>query len=143
MTSKKPRGRRTPPPCAEFHEDDGIDPRRYFRAAESNRQAGRKTLQLCRQVQEALNYQLAGDDGDDLLTLFQVVEVRPAPDQSQLLAIVQPAVPLGNPVDPREVLDRLAGASGRLRAGVAAAITRKRAPKLLFQVAAASQEGQR
>ena len=143
MTSKKPQGRRTPPLCAEFGEDDGVDPRRYFRAAESSRQTGRKTLQLCTQVQKALNYLLAGDNGDELLALFQVVDVRPAPDQSQLLAIVQPAAPLGVAVDPREVLSRLADASGRLRAGVAAAITRKRAPKLLFQIAAAPQESQR
>ncbi|HUY89119.1 MAG TPA: hypothetical protein VMV10_10320 [Pirellulales bacterium] len=141
MTSKKPRGRRAPPLCAEFHEDDGVDPREFFRAGKPTRKAGRKTLQLCSQVQDALNYLLAGDSRDELLALFQVAEVRPAPDASQLLVIVEPAVPLAAPVDPREILDRLAGVSGRLRAGVAAAITRKRAPKLLFRIAAASCEG--
>lgn len=145
MTSKKPRERRSPPLCAEMREDDGVDPREFFRAGKPGRKAGgkasRKTLQLCSQVQEALNYLLAGDGGDELLTQFQVVAVSPAPDASQLLAIVEPAVPLEAPIDPREVLARLTGAAGRLRAGVAAAITRKRAPKLLFQIAAASNEG--
>lgn len=140
MTSKKPRGRRTPPLCAQFCEDDGVDPREFFRADSSNRRAGRKTLHLCSQVQEALNYLLAGDGGDELLTLFYAADVRPAPDASQLLIVVEPAVPLAAQVDPREVLDHLAGAAGRLRAGVAAAITRKRAPKLLFQVALARRE---
>jgi ribosome-binding factor A len=139
MTSKKPRRRQTPL-CAELHEDDGVDPRAFFRAGKTGRKAGRKTLQLCSQVQDALNYLLAGDSRDELLALFQVVEVRAAPDASQLLVIVQPAVQLAAPVDLREILDRIASASGRLRSGVAAAITRKRAPKLLFQVVGAPAE---
>lgn len=140
MTSKQPYRRRTPPHCAELHEDDGADPREFFRAGNPRRKAGRKTLQLCSQVQDALNYLLSGESRDELLALFQVAEVRPAPDASQLLAILEPAVPLAAPLDPREVLHRLAAHAGRLRAGVAAAITRKRAPKLLFQIAAAPRE---
>jgi ribosome-binding factor A len=141
MTSKKPRRRSAPPPCAELHEDDGVDPRAFFRAGKAARKTSRKTLQLCSQVQDALNYLLADDGNDELLELFRVAEVRPAPDASQLLVIVQPAMHLTVPLDPREVLGCLARASGRLRSGVAAAITRKRAPKLLFQLAGASAEG--
>ena len=130
MSSQKPRGRRLPPLCAEVHEDDGVDPREFFRSSKQGRdargKAPRKTLQLCSQVQEALNYLLAGDGGDELLALLHVVEVRPAPDASQLLAIVEPAVPLAAPVEPREALAQLASAAGRLRSGVAAAITRAR-----------------
>jgi ribosome-binding factor A len=140
MTSKKPRKRPAPPLCAEIHEDDGVDPRAFFRAGRTGRKAPRKTLQLCRQVQDALNYLLADDGNDELLELFRVAEVRPAPDASQLLVIVQPAMQLTVPLDPREVLGCLARASGRLRSGVAAAITRKRAPKLLFQVVGAPAE---
>jgi ribosome-binding factor A len=134
MASKKPSGRRAPPLCSELHEDDGVDPREFFRAGKPSRRADRKTLQLCSQVRDALSYLLAGDSGDELLALFQVREVRPAPDASQLLVIVQPVVQSAEPVDPMEILQRLHSASGRLRAGVAAAITRKRAPKLLYQV---------
>jgi ribosome-binding factor A len=141
MTSKKPRRRPAPPLCAEIHEDDGVDPRAFFRAGKIDRKAGRKTLQLCSQVQDALNYLLAADSRDELLAMFRVAEVRAAPDASQLLVIVQPAVQLAAPVDLREILDRIASASGRLRSGVAAAITRKRAPKLLFQVVGAPAEG--
>jgi ribosome-binding factor A len=140
MTSKKPRKRPAPPLCAEIHEDDGVDPRAFFRAGRTGRKAGRKTLQLCSQVQNALDYLLTGDSHDELLALFRVVEVRAAPDASQLLVIVQPAVQLAAPVDLREILDRLASVSGRLRSGVAAVITRKRAPKLLFQVVGAPAE---
>ena len=74
MTSKKPRKRPAPPLCAEIHEDDGVDPRAFFRAGRTGRKAGRKTLQLCSQVQNALDYLLTGDSHDELLALFRVVE---------------------------------------------------------------------
>lgn len=134
MTSRKPSGRRAPPLCSELHDDDGVDPREFFRAGKPGRKTDRKTLQLCSQVRDALNYLLPGDSGGELLALFQVAEVRPAPDASQLLVIVQPAVIPAEPVDPRAVLELLRNANGRLRSGVAAAITRKRAPRLLFHV---------
>jgi ribosome-binding factor A len=66
---------------------------------------------------------------------LRVVAVRPAPDASQLLVVVAAAI-AGQPLDADRVLARLAAASGRLRSEVAAAITRRRAPKLLFQFAA-------
>jgi ribosome-binding factor A len=142
MTSKKSQRRPAPPLRSEFHDvtnygDDGVDPREFFRQGKPHRRgADRKTLQLCSQVRDALNYLLGGDSADELLALFQVAEVRPAPDASQLLVVVFPAVQLAAPIDAGEILGRLLTASGRLRAGVAAAITRKRAPKLLFQVIA-------
>jgi ribosome-binding factor A len=143
MTSNKPFKRRLPPLCSELHDDDGVDPREFFRQGKPRRKAGRKTLQLCNQVRDTLNYLLSGDSADDLLALFQVADVRPAPDASQLLVVVFPAVQLAEPLDHSEILDRLTAASGRLRAGVAAAITRKRAPKLLFQAidTPAAEEG--
>jgi ribosome-binding factor A len=81
-----------------------------------------------------LNYLLSDDGGDELLALFHVADVRPAPDASQLLVVIYPAVLPETPVDVHAVLERLRSANGRLRAGVAGAITRKSAPKLLFQV---------
>jgi ribosome-binding factor A len=60
------------------------------------------------------------------------VSVTPAPDASQLLVLVAPAVQ-GSCLDPNTVAMKLAAATGRLRSEVATAITRKRAPKLLFQ----------
>lgn len=138
MNSKQPRRRPWPPLCAEVRPEDGVDPRDFFRTGKRVRRPARKTLQLCSQVRDTLNYLLAGDGEDELLALFQVAEVRPAPDASQLLVVVEPAVQPDKPINPQEVLAHLSAASGRLRAGVAAAITRKRAPKLLFQLADAS-----
>lgn len=92
MTSKKPLRRHAPPLCSELNDDDGVDPRQFFRQGKPGRNAGRKTLQLCSQVRDTLNYMLGGESGDDLLALFQVAEVRPAPDASQLLVVVYPAL---------------------------------------------------
>lgn len=85
------------------------------------RQYERKTQQLCRQVQRALNLALGGGD------LF-VEEVSPAPDCGHLL--VQVAIPHGLPVE--DVVLALSRETPRLRAEVASAITRKRAPELFF-----------
>lgn len=93
----------------------------------------RKDLQLCRQVGEALHL-LLGDCGDDLLRDLHVVTVLPAPDATQLLVVVG-ASPGETPHRAAAVLERLQARSGILRAGVAAAITRKRAPALVFEYA--------
>lgn len=93
----------------------------------------RKDLQLCRQVAERLQLVL-GDCRDDLLRDLHVVQVVPAPDATQLLVIVgvDPGTALP---DPAEVHARLRDKAGFLRAEVARAITRKRAPALLFEIA--------
>jgi ribosome-binding factor A len=104
---------------------DGGDPARSCRGH-------RKALQLCRQVADTLGLVLSGECDDDVLRSLQVVTVAPAPDASQLLVIVAPAL-AEERLEPAEVLTRLAACSGRLRSEVAAAITRKRAPRLAFQ----------
>lgn len=94
---------------------------------------GRKTLQLCRQVERTLNYILAGECDDDVLRDFTVVGVEPAPDASRMLVTVSPS--LGSSFDLPVVLEHFERASGMLRSFVAAAIHRKRAPELTFRVA--------
>jgi ribosome-binding factor A len=132
--------------CAEFSDGDGIDSHSRVRPApggphsRSSPRVGvdRKALQLCHQVAETLEEVLA-DCGDGLLQALRVVDVEPAPDASRLLVTVA--------VDglPREELDlglvhkHLAHASGHLRSEVATAITRKRAPVLVYRLAAAPE----
>jgi len=86
-----------------------------------DRHSQRRAWQFCRQVQRALNLALADEN------LF-VDEVSPAPDCGRLL--VRVFVPDDRPV--AEVIDALRRESPRLRAEVASAITRKRAPELSF-----------
>jgi len=87
-----------------------------------------KALQLCRQVQRALNLALAAGSADEGLNDLFVEEVRPAPDCGHLLVHV--AVPAGRAL--ADALRGLARHGARLRSEVAAAITRKRAPALSF-----------
>lgn len=91
----------------------------------------RKDLQLCRQVADTLQLVL-GDCGDDCLRDLHVVRVVPAPDASQLLVIVG-SPPGETPAEPRAVMERLQARAPAFRAEVARAITRKRAPALLFE----------
>ena len=119
------------PLCGELHPDDGLDPTEFFRPRRKLDSSRRKTRQLCHQVAETLSLVLSGEFDDELREL-RIVSVTPAPDASQLLVLVAPAV-AGNNLNPDAVLAKLGLASARLRSEAAAAITRRRAPKLLFQ----------
>jgi len=119
--------------CGEIHEDDGIDPRRFFKTRERRKKPDRKTRQLCRQVAETLTLVLSGECRDELLQSLYVVAVEPAPDSSRLMVTVR-GDSLGRDGDTRRILERLSEEAGRLRCEVARAITRKRAPQLAFQV---------
>ena len=119
--------------CGEIHEDDGVDPRDFFKAGRIHKKADRKAKQLCRQVAETLDQILSGETKDDVLSGLRVSDVVPAPDSSRLL------VTLCADCEPsafnREVVEqRLAHYKGRLRSEVAAAVTRRKAPMLVFNV---------
>lgn len=131
MTRKRSSKRKMQPLCGELHPDDGIDPKEFFRPTRKQMGNHRKADQLCHQVAETLSSVLSGER-DDALRDLRVVAVRPAPDASQLLVLVAPVV-VDNATDPHVVATKLTAAAGRLRSEVAAAITRRRAPKLLFQ----------
>ncbi|APW61423.1 hypothetical protein [Paludisphaera borealis] len=96
----------------------------------------RKTMQLCHQVAVTLDEVLA-ECGDPLLHGLHVVDVEPSPDVSRLLVILAPDD--GEPVDGPDALHRveahLSRASGHLRGEIAQAITRKRAPALVYHLA--------
>jgi ribosome-binding factor A len=110
---------------------DGLDPRLEHRGGGPGKVA-RKTLQLCGQVARTIEVVLA-EQPDDTLRDLHVVSVVPAPDESRLLVTVGPLTPSA-PFDPVAVMAHLQAASAHLRAEVAAAITRRRAPGLAFQV---------
>jgi ribosome-binding factor A len=117
--------------CGELRDDDCVDPREYFKPA-ANHGRQRKTRQLCSQVAQALALILSGEFDDDLLLGLTVLAVEPAPNESQLLVTLQSDA--AQPHEREAVLARLVQATGFLRAEVAAAITRKRAPQLIFRV---------
>jgi ribosome-binding factor A len=126
--------RRLPRPFADeaeredFLELSGRPPSSHERGG-----AGRKTLQLCSQVADTLNHVLSGQR-DDVLRDLQVMSVVPAPNASQLLVTVYPVSAADTTFDDEEIQGHLLAAVGRLRGEVAASITRKKTPKLLFQI---------
>jgi ribosome-binding factor A len=98
------------------------------------RKENHKALQLCRQVQRAIA--LALPEGDEVLGDLYIAEVTPAPDAGHLLVHVM--IPVR--VSIVDALKRLEEFAPRLRAEVARAITRKRAPEISF-IPCSSQEG--
>ena len=118
--------------CGEIRPEDGMDPRDFAKKPRPPK-GDRKVRQLCSQVAETLSLVLSGECSDEMLHNLEVVAVDPAPNASQLLVTVRSAE-AAETVDPAEVSACLASIAGRLRCEVASAITRKRAPKLLFRV---------
>lgn len=124
---------------------DGGD---FFRRS-ADRKADQKARQLCRQVYRTLTVALPGL-GDAALQDLTVIAVDPAPDAGHLLVTVSPGSPDhgddeqetvgnnggrdGSSSGGLDLLARLSGAAGRLRAEVARDIVRKRAPELSFRV---------
>jgi ribosome-binding factor A len=94
----------------------------------SARQAQRKAQQFCRQVQRALNLALAESNAGEGINGLFVEDVSPAPDCGRLLVHV--LIPADHSV--ADAIGALRRDTPRLRAEVARAITRKRAPDLAF-----------
>ncbi len=90
----------------------------------------RKARQLCEEVRRTLEFALDWECDDDLLAELWIAAVDPAPDASRLRVSIE--IPPGR--DPVAVLERLDRMRPRLRAEVARAVTRKRAPDFFFAV---------
>jgi ribosome-binding factor A len=119
--------------CGDLHDDDGIDPRLFFDKRNRNRKTNPKTEQLCRQAAETLCQLFDGELGDERLAVLRVDSVQPAPDASRLLVTLS-ANCAPDEFDRAAIEDRLRAATGRLRSAVAGAITRRKAPGLVFVV---------
>lgn len=131
--------------CAQLGEEDGEDPHSLKRRV-SHRNKGtsdptrsrrfqRKACQLARQVAETLDEVLA-DCGDEILRGLRVTTVAPYPDASRLMVTVAPVDgQLAPATGPNDVIEHLGRANGHLRYEIAAAVTRKRTPILLYRLA--------
>lgn len=120
--------------CGQIHDDDGVDRREFFKSGKSHSDKKcRKAARLCSQVSETLGLVLAGEFDDELIHNLQVVSVESASDGAQLLVTVRADLP-ENALDQEQLAQRLARVEGRLRCEIAAAITRKRVPRLVFYI---------
>ena len=141
--NQRPSRREMRAVCGEIGTEDGVDPRELAKArlrkrlkratGPTARAVDPKALRLGKQAAETLAAVLAGDSGDEVLRALRVASVAPAPDASRLLVTLTP-MPPADQLAPALILDRLTRASGWLRTELAAAITRKRAPTLAFQL---------
>jgi ribosome-binding factor A len=121
--------------CGEIQDDDGLDPRQFFRnRSRSCDKRDRKAQQLCRQVQQTPSLVLGGEFADEVLQSLFVESVVPAPNASQLLVTVSAADGSENAVESGLILQKQEQVSGQLRSEVAAAITRKKTRRLVFRV---------
>jgi ribosome-binding factor A len=106
---------------------------RRFTASDRPPRVDRKTLQLCRQIADTLNYVLSGELNDDVLRNVYVDSVQPAPDASRLMVSVALIDP--NDATPADkVLHRLGLWSPRIRSEVAQSIHRRKTPELSYCV---------
>jgi ribosome-binding factor A len=113
--------------AAELGGEDGGDPAEFHtKPWNAPKQAGRKGKQLCGQVKDAMLVALAGC-ADEVLQGLGVVSVEPAPHTGRLRVLVAAE-------DRTAAESALARAAGFLRSEVAAAICRRHAPELLFEV---------
>jgi ribosome-binding factor A len=131
MPERRPSKKRLRALCAEISAEDGTDPRDWLKGLHGPKPDRRKARQLCAQAAEALTLLLA-DASDDILRGLDVAGVEPSPDTSQLLVTVRPMP--GTTADSAAILAALSCAAGRLRSEVASAITRRRAPLLIYRV---------
>lgn len=91
---------------------------------------GHKDRQLCRQVFDALNLALAEYD-DPILDSLVLDSVTPAPSASRVQVLF---VPANDQVDLEAALAKLEDIASELRAEVAAEVSRRKVPELVFRV---------
>ena len=91
---------------------------------------GHKDLQVCRQVFDALTYALAELD-DPMIDELVLVSVAPAPSAARMQVTLAPS---RAGLDLGEALARLHDAAPDLREEVAAELTRRRVPELVFRI---------
>lgn len=130
MTSRKRKNHSLRALCAQFYPDDGVDPRTSTRhGADDRSKPDRKLRQLCQQVAHTLQLALGALPHAEMLAGVYVEKVVPGPHAGRLRAVV--TVP--DPQRRAEIAHTFAEHSRRLRSEVATAITRRRAPELVFE----------
>ena len=94
-----------------------------------------KDLQLCRQVSDALAFALAEID-DPVIDDLVLASVVPAPSASRVLVTL---VPTRADIDKDVALDCVRERADELREEVAAEVTRRRVPELVFRIGYADE----
>jgi ribosome-binding factor A len=126
MSRRRPSTEELLVSAGEISPEDGSDPVKFFdrrRWNEGPAKPGRKALQLCGQVKDALPGILARM-AEPALRDVTVLAVEPAPHAGRLMVTV---------AGPADATDRLTHATGRVRTEIAAAINRRKVPELVWR----------
>jgi ribosome-binding factor A len=116
--------------AADRSPEDGGDPKEFHQKPwNAPKKAGRKAQQLCQQVRDALAGAFAAC-GDPAVQAAAVLAVEPAPHTGRLRVLVGAPPDVGRGA----VAAGVERAAGHLRTEVAAAISRRHAPELVFEV---------
>lgn len=127
--------------CGQLNEDDAVDPREYFR--KKYRSKDSKAQRLCKQIAETLALVLSGELGDEVLQSLEIFSVQPAPHTRRLLVVVRPSPEIVESVTPDQIVMKLNHVNAFLRSEVASAISRRKAPSLIFEVVWPNSDSQR
>ena len=132
MTSRKASLRAIASLCDEIGPGDGVDPRlTHGASSRKKKKEHQKNSQLCKQAEVAVQLALNGL-GDERVEGLAVVAVEADLNATRLIILLG-AAREGSSINEAEACEALATATGLLRAAVAAAIHRKRAPSLTFR----------
>lgn len=132
MTAKlrKPWSKADVLPCAEIYQDDGVDPRVFFRKKE-NRSNDRKIRQLCHQVKQTL--EILWSEVEATMG-WEITEVLPAPHASRLQVTVVTEGTHPSEEALAALRDAIEENRTLWREALGQTIHRKRVPELVFQV---------
>lgn len=116
--------------AANLDHEDGSDPREFHsKPWNAPKKASRKGQQLCGQVKDALTLAFPACS-DGVLQGLLVTRVEPAPHTGRLLVLVSSQ----GAMEREAIVRALSRATGFLRAEVAATISRRHTPELIFEV---------
>jgi ribosome-binding factor A len=132
MPSRKPSRKDLLSACSDPGAGDGQDPR-YDRPGPEGRPQGRKSMQLCKQVEQTVQQVLLGC-GDEVLRDLEVLSATPIGGGRLLVSVKRSASAAER--DSATILAHLERARGLLRSEVAGAVHRRKTPDLVFGVVA-------
>jgi len=124
--------------CDEFGPEDGIDSRLLSRTLMNEKQSY-KGRQLCKTAKRTLSLVLGGEFSDPLLQRLVVIDVTSS-EAGESLSILLCHQDGESAVDTGQILHKLNGLQGALRATIARSVKRKRVPGLRFKLVQTESE---
>jgi ribosome-binding factor A len=123
--------------CAEWREDDGVDPRYEIHPPEHT---SHKSLQLCKQAMRVISQVLQERGNDELLSNLQIISVLPEQD-GKLLCVTVTHQHASEAFDDQLTIHALKQIQGGMRYELAQSLHRKKVPRLSFRYIGVTEQG--